>query len=73
MMTNTKKETKSSASTQKRNRLVFYVSMIALPIAVVLVFYIYVNIQSFAMAFQTFDHEKGFYFTGFNNDDATVE
>lgn len=67
MLFNKMMNKKSSVSTQKRNRLVFYVSMMALPIAVVVLFYLYVNFQSFAMAFQTFDHEKGFYYTGFNN------
>lgn len=61
------KNINTSANTQKTNRLIFYVSMMALPIAVVLLFYLYVNISSFAMAFQTFDADKGFYFTGFNN------
>ena len=53
-----------SAKSQKVNRLVFYISMFILPIAVVIVFYIYVSFQSFLMAFQNYTPETGFYFDG---------
>ncbi len=69
-----KVKTKESTHTQKRNRLIFYVSMFALPIAVVVVFYIYVSFQSFAMAFQEYDNVNNkFSFVGFDNFKAVFE
>ncbi len=58
---------KSSLSSAKKQRLIFYISMAALPVLQFCIFYIYLNIRSFAMAFQTFDRGAGqLIFTGFN-------
>ncbi len=58
---------RSGLQSYKKQSLIFYVSMMVLPIAVVLVFYLYVNIRSFTMAFQRYDYVKGFLPNGFNN------
>lgn len=50
----------------KNNGLIFYVSMLALPILQFCVFYIGVNVNSVLLSFQTFDGTKYFY-SGFNN------
>ena len=48
--------------------LIFYISLISLPILQILVFYFYVNINSFAMAFQKYDVlEEKFIWTGLDN------
>ena len=58
---------RSGMQSYKKQSLIFYVTMMALPIAVVLVFYLYVNIRSFTLAVQRYDYEKGFLLNGFNN------
>jgi ABC-type sugar transport system permease subunit len=49
-------------TTKKRkgdtSELIFYISLIALPILQVLIFYFYVNINSFTMSFKTYDTLK---------------
>ena len=46
----------------------FYWGILAFPILQFVIFYICVNINSFALAFQYFDYEKsGFQFVGFEN------
>ena len=42
--------------------LIFYISIIALPLLQVLIFYFYVNFNSVLMAFQKYNTVKGFYF-----------
>lgn len=57
-----------SISSAKKQKLIFYISMAALPILQFIVFYVYVNIRSFTMAFQGFNRDTGkFYFAGFEN------
>ena len=51
-----------------RGENIFYWSMLALPILQFLIFYIGVNLNSFALAFQKFDYKgNGFGFVGFKN------
>ena len=49
-------------TTKKRkgdtSELIFYISLITLPILQVLIFYFYVNINSFTMSFKTYDTLK---------------
>ena len=55
-------------SSRKKSRMIFYVSMIALPVVQFLIFYLYINLNSFTLAFQEFSYEKkGYVFYGFNN------
>ncbi|MBE7100858.1 MAG: sugar ABC transporter permease [Clostridiales bacterium] len=54
---------KSAFSTKKRKQLMFYIGILALPILQVLVFYFYVNINTFSLAFQEFDG-MGYKFAG---------
>ena len=55
-------------SSVKKQKLIFYISVAALPILQFLIFYLYLNLRSFTMAFQSFDDKTGtFYFSGFNN------
>ena len=39
--------------------LVFYICLVALPLLQVAIFYVYVNLNSFAMSFQTYDQVSG--------------
>lgn len=63
--TDEKKRNHGSMSSRKKQKLIFYVSMIALPILQFLVFYLYINIDSFTLAFQKYSLEKGYEFAGF--------
>jgi ABC-type sugar transport system permease subunit len=55
-------------ATVKRNKLIFAISFLALPILQVLIFYIYVNLNSFFTAFQKYDAVSDSYvFNGLNN------
>lgn len=57
---------KSSMQTMKKNKLIFYCTMVVLPILQFLIFYMYINFQSFALAFQKYSFEAGGYiFSGF--------
>lgn len=67
MQNNLQNKKINSGNSQAKNRLIFYISMIVLPVAVVVLFYLYVNIQSFTMAFQEFDYQTGFGPAGFSN------
>ena len=59
---------KSSMQTMKKNKLIFYCTMAILPVLQFLVFYVYINFRSFALAFQEFSFEAGGYiFTGIEN------
>lgn len=57
----------ASIGTKKKSRLIFYISMMALPIIQFLVFYVYINLDSFSLAFQKYSFEEGYMFNGFNN------
>lgn len=51
-----------------RNKNIFYWVMLAFPLLQFVIFYIGVNLNSFALAFQTFDYANGGYsFVGFDN------
>jgi len=57
-----------SMSSIKKNQLIFYCTMVALPVAQFLIFYMYINFRSFALAFQDYSLDSGsFFFTGFSN------
>ncbi len=59
---------KSSMQSVKRNKLIFYCTMVALPFIQFLVFYVFVNFRSFALGFQEYSFETGKYvFIGFEN------
>ena len=63
MAANPKHKTMASA---KRQKLFFYISIIALPLMQFSVFYLYVNLRSFTLGFQVY--ESGEYvFAGFEN------
>lgn len=64
----TEGKTKKHFLTLKRRKLLFYIAIIGLPILQYLIFYVYTNIQSIALAFQKFDYETQSYsFAGFDN------
>ncbi len=63
MKTNIKK-TKNKKS---RGKTLFYWGILAFPILQFVIFYIGVNLNSFALAFQEFDYQNGFRFVGFKN------
>lgn len=59
------KDTKSSV---RRRELIFYAVFISLPILQFLVFYVYVNMNSFVMAFRKFDSvNKTYFWVGLEN------
>ena len=59
---------KSSMHTMKKNKLIFYCTMVVLPVLQFLVFYLYINFQSFALAFQEYSFDAGGYiFAGFKH------
>lgn len=58
---------KSSFAKRKRNQLIFYICLIALPMIQFAIFYIGVNINSILLAFQGYEVQKGYYWTGFDN------
>ena len=63
-------ESKKMGGLAKRNRqkLTFYWLMFAPLLLQFLIFYVYINFQSFALAFQKFDYDKGaFVANGFRN------
>ena len=59
-------ENVKTGMSMKKKRLLFYIIASAVPIAQALVFYFFVNIRSFTLAFQTYD-EGVFVFAGFTN------
>lgn len=68
------KSKKPSMMTTKRNELVFYCLMMALPIIHVIIFYFYINFRSFYLAFFKFDLAgNGFIFDGLNNFRQIIE
>jgi ABC-type sugar transport system permease subunit len=60
-------KTKSGFSAKKRKELAFYIAIMALPVLQAVVFYFYVNLNSFMLAFQEFDGTgvTGYRFVGF--------
>lgn len=53
---------------RKRKRTLFLISLVAFPIAQWLVFWLYVNIQTLVLSFQSFDYFEGKYvFAGLDN------
>lgn len=58
---------------KRRNQLIFYICLLAIPLAQFLVFYVYVNINSVLLAFQEYDVLKGFQIAGFNNFKAVFD
>ena len=59
---------KTGMSTKKKEKLFFYCVMVTLPLIQFAVFYIYVNIQSFVLAFQKYSNETFTYsFAGLTN------
>ena len=58
----------ASMSSQKTQKLVFYCTMIVLPIVQFLVFYVYINAKSFTLGFQEYSYATGKYtFAGLKN------
>ena len=67
-MTINKKSKRGSLSAKKREIMIFYYSMIALPILQFLIFYVYINFSSFTLGFQEYSHKTGdYYWVGFKN------
>ena len=73
MTTNVKAENalrkkKASMASVRRNKLIFCITMLVLPVLQFLVFYMYVNFRSFALGFQEFSYDTGEYvFVGWKN------
>lgn len=70
MVTTNKAEQKKRTYSRTTKRLVFYVLIMALPVLQFCIFYIYVNFNSFALAFQTYtstDAGRVSSFAGFDN------
>ena len=52
----------------KKDRLLFYIAVVGLPLLQYMIFYVGVNFNSVLMAFQSYDAVKGeFYFDGLVN------
>lgn len=59
---------RSSLSSRKKNKLIFYCTMVTLPVLQFCVFYLYINLRSFVLGFQEFSMEtRGFVWAGFKN------
>jgi len=58
---------KSSMMTKRRSRLIFYCCGLALPLLQFAIFYIYINFNSFVLAFQKYDYDKGYIMYGAKN------
>lgn len=54
-----------SFSTKKRNRLLFYIAVMTLPMIQIAIFYFYANIRSFTLAFTEYDGNGNYVFVGF--------
>ena len=56
-----------SITKKERDRLIFYISIVALPVVQFIIFYIVVNFRSILYAFQTYNADIGLYqFVGFD-------
>lgn len=63
-----KKQKVTNIKTKRRNQKIFYTCLLIYPVAQFLIFYVFVNINSILLAFQTYDVDTAtFYYTGFNN------
>jgi len=63
-----KKKKIASKSAQRRSELIFYFSLMALPLLQFVIFYIMVSANSFLLAFQKWDSTKNsYYWVGFKN------
>lgn len=62
-----KKDKNRKKNKISRQKNLFYWSVLALPILQFVIFYIGVNLNSFALAFETFDFGTGFRFVGFSD------
>jgi ABC-type sugar transport system permease subunit len=51
---------------KERERLIFYTSIVLLPVIQFIIFYIVVNFRSIMFAFQAHDFDLGYYFVGFD-------
>ncbi|MBQ7642848.1 MAG: sugar ABC transporter permease [Clostridia bacterium] len=52
----------------RKQELIFYLSIVVLPVIQFLIFYVFVNLNSFRLAFSVYDYEKdSFVFAGFEN------
>lgn len=51
----------------RKKETIFYICMVALPIAQFLIFYVFANINSFTMSLKTWTESEGFKFAGFFN------
>ena len=52
----------------QKSHFIFYVSIVVLPLLQYLIFYIYMNLNSFALSFQRYDLDaKGYIWNGFEN------
>ena len=62
------KTKRKSLSAKKRQKMIFYYSMIALPLLQFLIFYVYINLSSFTMGFKEYSVATGdYYWKGFDN------
>lgn len=58
---------KSKFNAKRKNELIFYVCLLAIPLLQFTIFYIYVNINSILLAFRQYDVLEGFSFVGLDN------
>ncbi len=63
-----KHKTKEGTSNVRKKELIFYAVFIAFPVLQFLIFYVYVNFNSFVMAFRQYDSVNGeYYWVGLTN------
>lgn len=68
------KKKSTSIKTKRRNQKIFYTCLLIYPLLQFLIFYVFVNINSILLAFQTFDPTTAtFYFSGLNNFKAVFQ
>ena len=60
-MTNERKKIKEDLAKKKRNQLLFYIALVALPSIQFLFFYVYVNFNSIVLAFQKWNVDTASY------------
>ena len=58
-------QSKKSFSTKKRNRLLFYIAVLILPMIQIAIFYFYANVRSFTLAFTEYDGNGNYVPVGF--------
>lgn len=61
------KEKSHKLTDQNRKRLIFYISVFAIPVVQFLIFYVYVNFNSILLAFKDMDVNGNYSFVGFDN------